>query len=250
MAKNKEETEIKTDGWKDTFSDLMNLLLCFFILLYSMSSIDEAKYAELVASLSNSVSIFSGGEKAIGQGQLISSGATQLNNLDEYYSDMGKQAQEKKKRMDELYGDVVGQTEKKQLDDDLDVTIDDGYNYVMLSLNGSVLFESGSAEIQKDAKKILNRIGDVLKMYPKNTIKIEGHTDNVPIHNANYSSNLWLSTARATKVLEYFQKRGLNPNNLEASGWGDVHPIASNKTKTGRSKNRRVEIKIYGMSEN
>ena len=55
MAKNKEETEIKTDGWKDTFSDLMNLLLCFFILLYSMSSIDEAKYAELVASLSNSV---------------------------------------------------------------------------------------------------------------------------------------------------------------------------------------------------
>ena len=94
MAKNKEETEIKTDGWKDTFSDLMNLLLCFFILLYSMSSIDEAKYAELVASLSNSVSIFSGGEKAIGQGQLISSGATQLNNLDEYYSDMGKQAQE------------------------------------------------------------------------------------------------------------------------------------------------------------
>lgn len=58
-----------------------------------------------------------------------------------------------------------------------------------LSLNGSVLFESGSAEIQKDAKKILNRIGDVLKMYPKNTIKIEGHTDNVPIHNANYSSN-------------------------------------------------------------
>ena len=268
MAKNKEETEIKTDGWKDTFSDLMNLLLCFFILLYSMSSIDEAKYAELVASLSNSVSIFNGGEKAIGQGQLISSGATQLNNLDKYYSDMGKQAQEtenaddpmakleakqaqeRKKRMDELYGDVVRQTEKKQLDDDLDVTIDDGYNYVMLSLNGSVLFESGSAEIQKDAKKILNRIGDVLKMYPKNTIKIEGHTDNVPIHNANYSSNLWLSTARATKVLEYFQKRGLNPDNLEASGWGDVHPIASNKTKTGRSKNRRVEIKIYGMSEN
>ena len=51
-------------------------------------------------------------------------------------------------------------------------------------------------------------------------------------------------------MLEYFQKRGLNPDNLEASGWGDVHPIASNKTKTGRSKNRRVEIKIYGMSEN
>ena len=90
MARKKEEEEIKTDLWKDTFSDLMNLLLCFFVLLYSMSSVDEVKYSELVASMSNSFSIFSGGAQAIGEGQLISSGATQLNNLDEYYSDMGK----------------------------------------------------------------------------------------------------------------------------------------------------------------
>lgn len=68
----------------------MNLLLCFFVLLYSMSSVDEVKYSELVASMSNSFSIFSGGAQSIGEGQLISSGATQLNNLDEYYSDMGK----------------------------------------------------------------------------------------------------------------------------------------------------------------
>ena len=92
----------------------------------------------------------------------------------------------------------------------------------------------------------MNRIGDVLKMYPKNTIKIEGHTDNVPIHNANYSSNLWLSTARATKVLEYFQKRGLNPDNLEASGWGDVHPIASNK-KQRQGDLRTVVLKLKYM---
>ena len=94
MARKKEEEEIKTDLWKDTFSDLMNLLLCFFVLLYSMSSVDEVKYSELVASMSNSFSIFSGGAQAIGEGQLISSGATQLNNLDEYYSDMGKAAED------------------------------------------------------------------------------------------------------------------------------------------------------------
>ena len=86
----KQEEEIKTDGWKDTFSDLMNLLLCFFVLLFSLSNVDQVKYAELVASLSNSFSIFSGGAQAIGDGVLVSSGATQLNNLDEYYSDMGK----------------------------------------------------------------------------------------------------------------------------------------------------------------
>ena len=82
MAKKKQEEEIKTDGWKDTFSDLMNLLLCFFVLLFSMSNVDEVKYAELVASLSNSFSIFNGGAQAIGEGVLVSSGATQLNNLD------------------------------------------------------------------------------------------------------------------------------------------------------------------------
>ena len=72
MAKKKQEEEIKTDLWKDTFSDLMNLLLCFFVLLYSMSSVDEVKYSELVASMSNSFSIFSGGAQSIGEGQLIS----------------------------------------------------------------------------------------------------------------------------------------------------------------------------------
>lgn len=71
----------------------MNLLLCFFVLLFSMSNVDEVKYAELVASLSNSFSIFNGGAQAIGDGMLVSSGASQLNNLDEYFSDMGKAAE-------------------------------------------------------------------------------------------------------------------------------------------------------------
>lgn len=268
MAKQKRDTEIKTDGWKDTFSDLMNLLLCFFVMLYSMSTVDEMKYAELVASLSNSFSIFSGGAQAIGEGTLVSSGATQLNNLDEYYSDMGKQAEEienaddplaeleaKQKqdqieKIEELYGEVVEQSESKHIEDDLDVTIDDGYQYVMLSLSGSVLFDSGSAEIQKDAKPLLSRVGDILKNYPDNQIKIEGHTDNVPISTADYPSNLWLSTARATKVLEYFHnKKNLSTKHLEASGRGDVDPVATNKTAAGRAKNRRVEIKIYGLSD-
>lgn len=264
MAKKKEKAEIKTDGWKDTFSDLMNLLLCFFVLLFSMSTVDEVKYAELVASLSNSFSIFNGGAQAIGKGTLVSSGATQLNNLDEYYSDMGKKAEEEedaedplaemqaqqKQQMEELYGEMTEQTESKHLEDDLEVTIDDGYQYVMLSLSGSVLFDSGSAEIRKEAQPILSRVGDILKNYQKNQIKIEGHTDNVPIKTSEYPSNLWLSTARATKVLEYFhEKKKLSLKHLEASGMGDVHPVASNKSASGRAKNRRVEIKIYGLSE-
>lgn len=265
--KDKEKKEIKTDGWKDTFSDLMNLLLCFFVLLFSMSNVDEVKYAELVASMSNSFSIFNGGAQAIGEGKLVSSGATQLNNLDEYYSDMGKaseseneedpmseyekqQMEEKRKEAEELYSQIVEKTEVNRLEDSVNVTIDDGYNYVMISLSGGVLFQSGSAEIQSGAKQILGRVASILKTYEDKRIKIEGHTDNVPISNAEYESNLWLSTARATKVLEYLvDSKNLSAKHLEASGRGELDPVASNKTAEGRAKNRRVEIKIYSDSE-
>ncbi len=264
MAKERKEEEIKVDGWKDTFSDLMNLLLCFFVMLFAMSNVDEVKYSELVASLSNSFSIFSGGAQAIGEGKLVSSGATQLNNLDEYFSDMGKKAdtseqtdpakvyeeekqREKQQTTEQTYSDVVNRVETNRLEDALDVTMDEGYNYVMISLNGGILFESGSAEIQSGAKQILSRVATILKAYPDRLIKIEGHTDDVPISNSRYESNLWLSTARATRVLEFLSGR-LPENlqkNMEASGRGDLDPIANNDTASGRAKNRRVEIKIY-----
>lgn len=259
----KEQEEIKTDGWKDTFSDLMNLLLCFFIMLFAMSAVDETKYAELVASLSNSFSIFSGGGIGMGEGQLISSGAAQLNNLDEFISDMGKaqeeteeedplaeQRKQQQKATEDLYSDVVEETELNRIENMVDVTMDDGYQYVMISLSGGILFDSGSSDIRSGARTILSRVGDILKPYSKRQIKIEGHTDNVPIHNAEYPSNLWLSTARATKVLEYFvEEKGLNSKYMEASGRGDVDPVADNKTQEGRAKNRRVEIKIYSDTD-
>lgn len=267
MAK-KEKEEIRTDGWKDTFSDLMNLLLCFFVLLYSMSNVDQVKYAELVASLSNSFSIFTGGEKAVGDGQLVSSGASQLNNLDEYYSDMGKakesqkeedpmselekqQKEEQKKSTEKLYSDIVKKAENNRLQDAIEVSMDNSYQYVMISLSGGILFDSGSADIKKGASMIIGRVGDILKNYSNKRIKIEGHTDNVPIGSTSkYSSNWELSTARATSVLQYLaQKKGLNAKYLEASGRADVNPVVDNKTEKGRSKNRRVEIKIYSNND-
>lgn len=260
MARSKKkEEEIKTDGWKDTFSDLMNLLLCFFVLLFSMSNVDEVKYAELVASLSNSFSIFNGGAQAIGDGMLVSSGASQLNNLDDYFSDMGKAAesenendpmasmeQEQREQTEQLYEDIVEQAKQKQIEDSVDVSIDASYQYVMISLSGDLLFESGSADIPDGAKRVLDRVGDILKNYSGKLVKIEGHTDNVPINNPAFPSNLWLSTARATRVYEYLTDvKRLKPKNLEASGRGESMPVADNSTARGRARNRRVEIKIY-----
>ncbi|MBQ3781889.1 MAG: flagellar motor protein MotB [Lachnospiraceae bacterium] len=268
MAKKKkaEEAPKGSPAWMATFSDLMNLLLCFFVLLFSMSSVDEAKYEELVVSLSNSFSIFTGGGAAIGDGRLISSGVSQLNELDDYYSDMGaasetdekpnadpmkeyeeQQKEEQKQEMEEMYDELSEMVESKDIMDDITIGMDSQYQYVKISLSGAILFDSGKAEVVKGAKPILSKIGDILKVYDDSLIKIEGHTDNVPTSaGSKYADNMELSTARAISVWNYFvHKKGLSPKTLEASGRSQYNPIASNKTAEGRAKNRRVEIKIY-----
>lgn len=270
MAKRKQEEPPKgSPAWMATFSDLMNLLLCFFVLLFSMSSVDEAKYEELVVSLSNSFSIFDGGGAAIGKGSLISSGVSQLNELDDYYSDMGKASEdeatndgdpmkeykeqlekEQKEKTEEMYDELSEMVEKEKIDDEVELGMDDNYQYVKLSLSGAILFESGQADFLTDAKPILSKVGDILKMYKDSLIKIEGHTDNIPISSGRYKDNMDLSTARAISVWSYFvDKKGLDPKTLEASGRSQYCPVASNKTAKGRAKNRRVEIKIYTEKE-
>lgn len=266
MARKKKESGGGGGGspaWMATFSDLMNLLLCFFVLLFAFSSPDAQKFAEISASFKNNFSIFNGGAQAIGQGKLVSQGASQLDKMSEYFSESqliykeetGKeseeefeeqQKQEQKEATENLYEEVVEATEEKNLQDSISVAMDENYQYVRILLNGAVLFDSGSAEIKKESLGIVDKIGDILKTYGKHLIKIEGHTDNVPMSNKKYESNMWLSTARATKVFEYLvNKKGLSPKTLEASGRGEYEPLASNDTREGRAKNRRVEIKIY-----
>lgn len=263
--KKQEEAPAGSPAWMATFSDLMNLLLCFFVILFSMSSVDVAKYEEVAASLSKSFSIFKAGDKSIGDGQLISSGMTQLNDLGEQTVEVGKSSQqeavenadpleeareqieaEKKSELDQLYEQVTDATEKSKIEQYVDVTIDDAYTYVCLTLSGSVLFDSGSAEIVDGSYPILSRVGDILKIYDAHLIYIEGHTDNVPIHNSKFSSNNELSWARADSVWNYMvDKKKLDPVTLVSAGRSEYEPIASNKTAEGRAKNRRVTIKIY-----
>ena len=112
---------------------------------------------------------------------------------------------------------------------------------------GEIMFDSGKADIKSEARDILSKIGDILKLYEGYRIKIEGHTDNVPIRRGGqFSSNLELSTARASSVWEYLTDvKKLNPRTLEAAGRSEYDPIADNSTEEGRRKNRRVEFKIY-----
>lgn len=263
MAKKRKKQEEGPKGaaaWMATFSDLMNLLLCFFVLLFSMSSVDAEKFEQVIASLSNSFSIFDGGGSAIGDGQLISSGATQLNELGELFQDMGKASEsenendplkEWEEKNEELtkkmYDEISEDIEKSTLDNYVEINYDENdFLYVQISLSGSILFDSGAAEIKSEALPLFDKIAIILKKYNDNMIEIEGHTDNIPISNGKYKDNNWLSSARALNVAEYLiNNKGLDATSLKYSGRGEYEPIASNSTEEGRSKNRRVEIKIY-----
>jgi chemotaxis protein MotB len=130
--------------------------------------------------------------------------------------------------------------------------MDPGYQYVRISLSGSILFDSGKADIKPDAVMIFSKLGDLLQVYKDYHIEIEGHTDNVPVNRNNtYKDNNWLSSARALNVAAYLiEKKGLNPKTLSWTGRGEYDPVASNATPEGRAKNRRVEIKIHNNINN
>ena len=265
LARKKQEDPPKgSPAWMATFSDLMNLLLCFFVLLFAMSNISEEKFREIAASLSSAFSILNGGESAIGEGQLISMGTSQLNDLDEYYSNMGQSSEEtgesiknfqeaienqKQQEMENIYDILSELTSRYNMDQELELEMDEeGKNYVMLTMNGQLLFESGRAELTEKGLPILSKVGDILKYFDNNRIAIIGYTDNVKISSGRYKNNRYLSAARAIETAEYLiQEKGFDPARIEYTGRGEQDPIADNSTEAGRAKNRRVEIRIYNM---
>lgn len=265
MARQKkpEEQAPGAPAWMATFSDLMNLLLCFFVLLFAMSSIDEEKWEDLANSLSSRLNIFSGGQSSIGQGQLVNLGTAQLNNLDEYYNSMGKTSQENGEEVEDLqqaieqenwketeqmYDDISSMTGNYNLDKYVEIGVDTaGGRYITLEISGNFLYESGKAELSEEALPIFSKIGDILKHYEDYRIAVIGHTDNVPVSaGGRYKDNMELSSARASEAAKYLiENKGIDPQLIEWTGRGEYDPVADNSTLSGRTQNRRIEIRIY-----
>lgn len=272
MAKKKREEEAKgAPAWMATFSDLMNLLLCFFVMLFAMSSIEEAKLEEFVAAMNNTFSIFDGGASAIGDGILISNGVSQLNELDQYINSTGKVAdsdtdgekleefekspealeemleEQRLQENEERVEAIEEALRESEIGDDVETSFT--AQYVKLSMNGGLLFDSGSAELKEEGEQVIGKVGLILERYGDGIIEIEGHTDNVPINSAQYPSNEELSSARALSVFYYLlDSTSLSPVSVKHAGMGERVPIADNGTPEGRSRNRRVEILIYNPS--
>lgn len=275
MAKRQEDAPPPgSPAWMATFSDLMNLLLCFFVMLFAMSNVDEAKLEAFVLAMNNTFSIFNGGATAIGDGILVSNGVSQLNELDEYINSTGKTAdsetegedfeefelspeaqeslqkylEDQQLQQNEETSEVIEEIlQENRIGDEVDVSFT--AQYVKLTLNGALLYDSGSATLKEEAKAVLAKVSVILERFSSATIEIVGHTDNVPQSGARYADNEELSAARALSVYYYLRDNSvLDPANLKHSGMGEREPIADNSTPEGRSLNRRVEIRIMNPS--
>ena len=270
MAKKQEEIKPGLPAWQGTFGDLMNLLLCFFVLLFSMANMDAAKFEEVAASFSQAFSVFSGGEMAIGEGALIGDGVSQLSQLSAYVTSMGlAQSGEDSDENEKAVGDMdqdelMEAAEEEQLEasaelaEKIEKALEEGEidnmvslnytsQYVELTIQGSILFDSGKTEIKEDAIPVIDKVGQILESYAGGTIDIEGHTDNVPMSGGGkYANNDELSSGRALSVFYYLTEHTtLDPSKIVHTGRGQYDPIAGNTTDEGRARNRRVEIKIY-----
>ena len=262
MAKKRQEDPPKgSPAWMNTFSDLMNLLLCFFVLLFSMSTVDAEKFEEVIASLQSSFSILPSGGSSIGEGQMVSSGVSQLEMYGAYFNELAETESDNPSA--DGVTDVQKQYEEEALEESEEmaeqieelasrygiqdqVEVDFNAEYVMLNLNGALLFDSGKSELKSEAVPLVEKIGKILETYQKNIIEIEGHTDNVPIHSSKYEDNNVLSMYRALNVADYIRNSTtLDASHIKSSGRGEYVPIADNSTPEGRARNRRVEIKIY-----
>ena len=164
-----------------------------------------------------------------------------------------KQSPRSKQKIQDLKGQISDlEMAKRDLESKLseqiannEVSVRMDGNGLVIVLSNAILFNSGKADLRKQSYPILSDVASVIrKNLSDKDIGVEGHTDNIPIKQSGWKSNWELSTARATTVLHYMEDKGIPSKNLSATGYGEHRPVASNKTKVGRAKNRRVEIVI------
>jgi len=238
MAKKKcPECEQCLPAWLAAFGDLMSLLLCFFVLLLSMSSMDAKKISEAIGSLSGAMSVLEGGTKTeISKMRMQQS--TPIDSNDETAEAVNKVAQA-----------VMDANEMMEKGHGSAISVEEAEEGFAIKLPASLLFKSGSATINNDdAILFLKRVALIIEELPKNLqISVQGHTDNQgPGKNTVFKDNWELSSARAISVLQELILDGVDPKRISAAGFAQYKPVATNATKAGREKNRRVEIHFFG----
>lgn len=240
----KEEEHENLERWMVSYADFLTLMFAFFVVMYAISSVNEGKYRVLSNSL---VSAFRSATNA--EGMQIAP-LTPINvpvpavrpQASSSKSDPRRaQTMQKMQSMADQVRRVLAPLVR-----DGKVTVNEGAFGISIEINASALFAPGEAILGVNAQRALTAVGEVLSTgdFP---IKVEGHTDTLPISNQLFASNWELSAVRASAVVRLFVQSGVSPQRLSAAGYADQRPVSDNRTAEGRSRNRRVAILIESM---
>ncbi|WP_055071310.1 OmpA/MotB family protein [Clostridium massiliamazoniense] len=224
-------------GWMASFADTMTLLMTFFILLYSMASVEEEKMIAMANALQN---VLQGKKSDAIFDYNLSNGEATIISADE-------------KELEQNESDYTYEELKKYIEgNNLEtlMTVEKNEEGVELQLSDSILFPSGTADLLNESKTILNKVAELI-LNSKTDIVIAGHTDNRPIKNNKFPSNWELSVQRAVNVVKYFTEgKGITSSRFSVMGYGEHRPIGDNSTEEGQRANRRVSILFKNVDNN
>ncbi len=256
-----DEDASSVDRWLVSYADFMTLLFAFFVVMYSVSQVNEGKYRLLSHSLLAAFQPIQSKNKEV---EIISdlqknSQGTEMMNI----FDKNNRLQNNTTLNNEWLkqgtftnaDDILNKQDalisvKQQLENSFSdliekdwVNIELGEKWLEINLKSALLFKSGSDQLESNAKIVLNEVAQYL-LEERNLISVRGHTDNLAVNKARFSSNWDLSSARSVAVAELLEKQGVEAVRLMVEGFGSIQPIASNETLEGRAKNRRVTIAV------
>lgn len=247
MAKKKhhDEAHENHERWLITYADLITLLMVFFVVMFSMARADQGKFSKLSASLSQAfrVDVLRGNNPTTVGGD---DGATFISTVLQTSLAPPSIAQQADAKIVSTVAELNEAMQQIPRPSGLErnIEVGAGRDGVVISMSGNALFDSGRADLKADGVTLLDTLAPRLREMP-NEIRIEGHTDSVPISTPLFPSNWELSSARATTVARRLVEFGnIKANRVIAAGYGDSRPAATNETREGRARNRRVDVVI------
>lgn len=246
-----DEPQDDSADWMTTYSDLVTLLLTFFVLLFSMASVDSKRFQEVAYSLRSAFMSISNGEIYYdNDGKDVISvfdynlpeDTEDIISNNNNKSGSGDADEIKKDAISEFRGHVQQLISEMELDEYVHVI--DEKNTLTLRMDSVILFDLGKADIKESGKETIRKVAELMKQL-NTDITVQGHTDNLPIKTSLFPTNWELSTKRATNVVLFLiNECSLEPSRLTATGNGEFRPIAPNDTEENRQKNRRIDIVI------
>ena len=242
MARKKHAEHVNHERWLVSYADFITLLFAFFVVMFAASNADHQKAGRIAKAVEvafNQLAVFEPGSKSVplnGEGGSVSEVFNVAKLMEP--SKEGEMVNNAKAQLEQDFREEI----KNGL-----IRINEDSRGITISLAEAGFFDSGSASVRESSLPVLQRIADKLRSLPQN-LRVEGHTDNTPIHTPMFRSNWELSTARATNVLQHLIETQIQPQRLSAVGYGEYHPASSNATVTGRAANRRVDLVIIGAA--